>query len=429
MAAWCVTLALQGAFVGRGSLIESAARGLHVSFAYTVIAAAGLMTALLGDDYSLKYVAMHSGQNVETFYKICAFWSGGGGELLLAALMLAAVGSIAARVALRRDADRARAAWTVAAIGLMLGVLLACAVFSANPLAVLPRTQQDGRGLDPMLRNPAMIVQPPLMLLGAACTAVSAAIAIAASMRSSFDAPLFARLRAMLTISWGHLSAAFLVGGHWAYVSPGIRALGEKSPAVVAALGAWALLTIALVAFEFRRGARASYTDAHVMRRRAGYLVGAAGAVLCAAMFAARPLTKNYDAQIGDGQLYRARDSWGHEWTFASQGASRLERQGDDVTAVALLPMRDGVRQPFISSESRQYFTGGGLDVFAAEAVPGIRSTVAEDVFVMLSDAGEGSSVLRISFRPLVELGWTGGVLLALAGMLLFWPPRAEIAT
>ena len=429
MAAWCTTLAVQGAFVGRGSLIESAARGLHVSCGFTLIAAAGLMSALLGDDYSLKFVAMHSGQNVETFYKICAFWSGGGGVLLLAALMLGAVGSLAARNALRRDTDRARAAWTVAALGLMLGVVLACAVFSANPLTLLPRTQGDGRGLDPMLRNPAMIVQPPLMLLGAACAAVAAAIAIAATVRRRFETELLARLRAISTISWGLLSAAFLIGARWAYVSPGIRALGEKSPAIVAAAGAWALLTIALAAFVFRRGARVSHTDADVLRRRAGFLLGAVGAVLCATMVAARPLTKNYDAQIGDGEQYRAQDSWGHAWTFASQGASRLERQGDDVTAVALLPTRDGVRQPFISSESRQYYTGGGLDVFAAEAVPGIRSTIAEDLFVVLSDAGEGRSVLRISFRPLVELGWTGGVLLALAGMLLFWPPRAEIAT
>jgi cytochrome c biogenesis factor len=429
MAAWCTTLSVQGALVRRGSLIESGARGLHASFAFALIAAVGLMTAFVGDDYSIRYVATHSGQNVETFYKICAFWSGGGGELLLAALMLGGVGSFVARDSLRRDGDRPRAAWIVATIGLMLGAVLACAVFNANPLAALPRTQGDGRGLDPMLRNPAMIVQPPLMLLGAACAAATAAIAIGAAMRRNFDAALVARLRALAAISWVVLSAAFLIAAHWAYASPGLRAVGAKNAAVTASIGAWAILTVVLVAIELRPAARAPRSDADVMLRRAGLSLAAVGAVLCAAMFTARPLTKNYDAQIGDGEQYRAKDSWGHEWTFASQGASRLERPGDDVTAVALLPMRDGVRQPFISSESRQYYTGGGLDVFPAQAVPGIRSTVAQDLFVMLSDAGEGRSVLRISFRPLVELGWAGGVLLAIAGMLLFWPPRAEIAS
>lgn len=429
MAAWCATLSLQGALVRRASLIESGARGLQASFGFTLIAAAGLMAALVGDDYSLKYVAMHSGQNVETFYKICAFWSDHGGELLFSALCLGAVGSYRARDALRNDRDRSRAAWTVAAIGLMLGAILACAAFGANPLTPLPRTQQDGRGLDPMLRNPAMIAQAPLMLLGAACGAVAAAIAIGGALRRQFDAALLARLRAMAALAWGLLSAAFLVLARWAYVSPGIRALSEKNAAVIAAAGAWAILTIVLVALAWRRNATAARNDPTLMRRRAGLILAAAGTVLCAAMLIAHSRTKNYDAQIGDGERYRATDSWGHEWTFESQGASRLERPGDDVTAVALLPTRDGVRQPFMSSESRQYYTGGGLDVFAAQAVPGIRSTLAQDVFVMLADAGEGRSVLRISFRPLVELGWIGGALLAIAGVLLFWPPHAEIAT
>jgi cytochrome c biogenesis factor len=429
MAAWCATLAVQGALARRGSLTESGARGLYVSFAFTVIASAGLMAAFVGDDYSVKYVAMHSGQNVEIFYKICAFWSAGAGQLLLAALLFGGAGSFAAVRSLRSDADRPRAAWTVAALGLMLGAVLACAAFGANPLAMLPRPQGDGRGLDPMLSNPAMIVQPPLMLFGAACAAVAAAIAIAAALRGRVDAALLMRVRAPAAVSWVALSVAFLIGAHWAYVSPGLRTIGVKSPAVIGSGGAWAILTAVLIAFEFRRGARASRSDADVMRQRAGLSLAVAGAVLCAAMFAARPLTRNYDAQIGDGEQYRAKDSWGHAWTFASQGASRLERPGDDVTSVALLPTRDGARQPFILSESRQYYTGGGLDVYPAEAVPGIRSGIAEDLFVVLADAGEGRSVLRISFRPLVELGWIGGVLLIAGGVLLFWPPRAESAT
>jgi len=61
--------------------------------------------------------------------------------------------------------------------------------------------------------------------------------------------------------------------------------------------------------------------------------------------------------------------------------------------------------------------------------VPGIRSTIAQDLFVVLADAGEGRAVLRISFRPLMALAWTGAVLLALGGLLLFWPAREEIAT
>ncbi len=133
---------------------------------------------------------------------------------------------------------------------------------------------------------------------------------------------------------------------------------------------------------------------------------------------------------LGDGELFRAMDAWGHAWTFTSQGASRIERQGDDVTAVALLPTRNGIRQPFVASESRQYYGAGGLDIFPPQAVPGIRSTLAEDVYVVLAgdltDVGEGHATLRIGFSPLIELVWIGGVLLVCSGALFFWIPRSE---
>ncbi|HEY4139750.1 MAG TPA: cytochrome c-type biogenesis CcmF C-terminal domain-containing protein, partial [Casimicrobiaceae bacterium] len=134
-------------------------------------------------------------------------------------------------------------------------------------------------------------------------------------------------------------------------------------------------------------------------------------------------------AQLGDGEMYHARDAWGHEWTFTSQGASRIERPGADVIALGLLPTRDGVRQPFVSSESRDYYGAEGLNTYAPYTAPGIRSTPLQDLYVVLSDAGEGHAALRISFKPLVELLWIGGVFFCIGSALLFWPPRAEIAS
>ena len=432
MAVWCCTLSLQGALLKRPSLTSSGARGLYAAFGFALLAAAGLMTAFVGDDYSLRYVAQHSGLNVGMYYKVCAFWSAGAGQFLLVSLMLACVGSGAAMITLRRDSDRARAAWTVAILGLIVAAVLAITGFKANPFAALARPQQDGRGLDPLLRHPLMLLQPPLMLFGAACAALPLAVAAAAAIRSRFDRELFARVRAGAVESWGILSVALLLGIRWAYISPGLRAAWGRSPAVVASSSIWVVLTVFLVAVELRRSTRGVLSEAELMRRRVGRGLATLGIVLCLVTLGARSFTKDYDAQIADGEKYSAKDSWGHAWTFTSQGASRLEREGDDVIAVALMPMRDGARQPFITSESRQYYGPGGLDIYPAQTVPGIRSTIAQDLVVVLSDAGEGRAVLRISFRPLIELVWAGGVLLALGGLLWFWPPRSgksEFAT
>jgi cytochrome c biogenesis factor len=426
MAAWCSTLSLQGALMKRSSLTASGARGLYASLGFTLLAAAGLMTAFIGDDYSLRYVAQHSGLNVETYYKLCAFWSDGAGQFLLASLLLGLVGSGAAIITRRRDSDPVRAAWTVAILGLVVAAALAITGFKSNPFAMLARPQQDGRGLDPILRHPFMLLQPPLMLFGAACALAPLAVAAGAALRSHFDREVLARIRAGALESWAVLSAGLLLGLRWAYVSPGLRAAWGHSAFAVTSVSVWMALTLFLAVMEFRRSPRSVLTEADLMRRRAGRALAAFGLLLCLATFGARSLTKNYDAQIADGEKFSARDSWGHAWTFTSQGASRLEREGDDVVAVALMPARDGVRQPFIASESRQYYGPDGLDIYPAQTVPGIRSTLAQDLFVVLSDAGEGRAVLRISFRPLIELVWVGGVLLALGGLLLFWPPRGS---
>lgn len=426
MAAWCATLAAQGALLHRESLTQSGARGLYASLVFVALASAGLIAAFIGDDFSLLYVAVHSSANVERYYKICAFWSGGPGQLLLASLALAAAGSAAAWRRLRHDQDRIRAAWTVATLGLILVAVLAAMAFGANPFTFVVRAPEDGRGLDPMLRHPLMVLQPPLMLLGVACAAVPLALAASALVRRRFDGALLAEMRATALAAWGLLSAAFLLAARWSYVSPGLRALGAGSPAVITSALAWLVLTLWLVVVERRHAVRAPLSEADRMRRQAGRLLTGGGTALCLIMFATRPLARVYDVQINDGDVYRAKDAWGRQWTFTSQGASRMEREGDDVTAVALMPTRDGVRQPFVAGESRQYYGAGGLDIYPAQTVPGIRSTIAQDLVVVLSDAGEGRAVLRISFKPLVEFGWTGGVLLEIGLLLLFWPPRAR---
>ena len=316
----------------------------------------------------------------------------------------------------------------MAALGACVTVALAATAFFANPFAMYPHTPGDGRGLDPILRNPLMGIQPPLMFLGIACAAVAIVVAASALMRGRFEGGPFAAVRAAALVSWGLLGAAIVLGARWAYVTPELRALAGKHPAAIAGVTAWSALTVFLVMVEWRHASRGALAEADLMRRRAGRFVGAAGLALCLAPLAARPLTRNYDAQIGDGERYRAKDAWGREWTFTSEGLSRLEREGDDVVSLALMPTRDGKRQPFVASESRQYYGAGGLDIYPAQTVPGIRSTIAQDLFVVLADAGEGRAVLRISFRTLVELLWTGGVLLTVGGLLLFWPPRPEYA-
>jgi cytochrome c biogenesis factor len=424
MAAWSATLAVQGAVMRRHALVESAARGLQMALLFGVLAAGVLMRAFLDGDYSLRYVAMHSGVSVASLYKICAFWSGRAGLLLLASVALAGTGLAGARGAMRRDGDAARAAWTLALLAATTGAVLAVTAFTGSAFALFRQAPTDGRGLDPLFRHPFAAIQPLLMVAGVAAAALPLALLGATAIRRRLDEELSSRVRAAATVSWALLSLALLLGAQWAYLSPGLRVRSQGTVIVLATAGAWAVMTLVLAGAEVR--ARAAQPPA--FRRRVARLLAGCGAALCAVALAVSPRTKNYDAQIDDGSRYAATDSWGHAWTFTSQGESRIERPGDDVIALVLLPTRDGVRQPFLSSESRQYFGAGGLDIYSPQIVPAVQRGLMQDLFVVLADAEGGRSVVRISFRPLVELAWAGGVLLVFAGALFFWPLSMEAA-
>jgi cytochrome c biogenesis factor len=422
MSAWCATLSVQGMLMRRPAFVESGARGLHASLFFLVIAVGGLAAAFLSNDFAVRYVAMHSGLALADFYKVCALWSGREGTLLVSALLLGALSSAVVAIA-RRHAKR-RDGWTIAMLGLASCAVIALCGFSANPFVRAVRAPVDGRGLDPYLQDPAMAAHPPLVMLAAAAIVVTIAFAVGALTRKrgepgqAADAWGGARWGALL--SWTLLSAAILTALHWNYVSPVGRTLWASPAIIKGAFVPWALFAMVLVVFVVRDRA---VTEAQSLRRYAGAVFAVAGAAVMVSGIAARKFERNYVVQLRDGEQYRATDAWGHSWTFTSQGASRLERPGADVTAVALMPARDGVRQPFMTSESREYYGVQGLNIFPPITVAAIRSSVAQDVYVMLSDAGEGTAALRISFRPLVELVWIGGVLFALGGVLLLWPP------
>jgi len=45
---------------------------------------------------------------------------------------------------------------------------------------------------------------------------------------------------------------------------------------------------------------------------------------------------------LGDAEIFRAKDQFGHQWQFSSQGVSTLQRENYASLTVSLLPDRDG---------------------------------------------------------------------------------------
>ena len=163
-------------------------------------------------------------------------------------------------------------------------------------------------------------------------------------------------------------------------------------------------------------------------RRRYGGYVVHLGIVVIFAAFAGLAFKKEYDIRLEAGESYKARDPWGHEWVFTSQGVSRYEELNRSTVAVVLDATRDGKPAGLIKTEKRQHVDSRGIPTFEPSTEVGIRESAKQDVYVTLAGiTGESTAELRITFNPLVVWVWMGGMMMAFGGIIVMWP-QAERA-
>jgi cytochrome c-type biogenesis protein CcmF len=218
-----------------------------------------------------------------------------------------------------------------------------------------------------------------------------------------------------------------------------LAALGirELAPLVCYTLGGFVAATIVQ---EFAKGIAArrtihgeSYSLAALRlvgrnrRRYGGYIVHF-GVVILFAALAGNFFKQENDVTLGAGETFSTRDPWGQAWTFTSQGVSRHEQLNRQVQFVALKPTRDGVPQPIIRSEKRQYVDSFKRETFEATTEVGILESPRQDVYVVFAGVSPGEKAeIRISFNPLVMWVWWGGLIMAFGGLIVMWP-QAERA-
>ena len=237
MCAWSATLSFAGGRLRRTDLIHSGERGLYAGFGFVVLASAGLWTALLTSDFSVRYVASFTSANLPTIYKISAFWGGQAGSMLFWCLILAGYAALATWVN-RRD-NRALMPWVTGTNALVLLFFVATTVFASNPFERLDWVPADGRGLNPQLQNPAMAVHPPLLYLGYVATAIPFGFAIAALITRRLDAEWLGAVRRWSLVSWVFLTLGIVLGMWWAYVELGWGGYWMWDPVENASLLPW----------------------------------------------------------------------------------------------------------------------------------------------------------------------------------------------
>lgn len=236
-------------------------RGVHMYAAFVALAAGALLAALGTRQFNMRFVAAVTSRDLPLFYTLAAFWGGHAGSMLLWALVLAAY-AVTAQRALRTHKDLAPyVTLVVLATGAFFSGALA---FSSNPFTTVPVPPPDGRGLNPLLRNPWMAVHPPMLYLGFVGMTVPYALAVGALAAGSPPRRWVPLARRWVLVAWVFLTAGLLFGAKWSYVVLGWGGYWAWDPVENAALMPWLVATAVLHAIQAqeRRGLFAAWIPA-----------------------------------------------------------------------------------------------------------------------------------------------------------------------
>jgi len=211
-------LPLWGARIGDARLMQVAEPAAITQLGLLAIAFAALTYAYVTSDFSVENVWANSHSDKPLLYRISGVWGNHEGSMLLWVLMLALFG---AAVALFGGNLPATLRANVLAVQAGIGVaFLAFIVLASNPFARIP-LQPEGRGLNPVLQDPALAFHPPFLYAGYVGLSIAFAFAVAALIEGRTDAAWARWVRPWTLAAWMCLTLGVAMGSWWAYYELG----------------------------------------------------------------------------------------------------------------------------------------------------------------------------------------------------------------
>jgi len=216
------------------------ARSAYAAFATCIVAAAGvLMALLLQHRFDVSYVNAYSSRELPLHFQISTFWAGQEGSFLLWCFWGAIIGLFVWRSAREQEAP-------VMIVYLSTFLGLVAILCKQSPFKLLPPPMPaDGVGLNPLLQDPWMVIHPPVMFSGFASLSVPFSFAIAALWKKRWDGWVVRAIPWAL-FTFLTLGTAVLMGGYWAYKTLGWGGYWGWDPVENTSLVPW-LCTVALV--------------------------------------------------------------------------------------------------------------------------------------------------------------------------------------
>src|SRR3954462_786961 len=253
-AVYGIAASLYGAQGHRREWVASGRRAVYAMAGTTAVAFVLLESAFWRSDFASAVVASHSSTTTPGFYRLTAMWSSQEGSLLLWLFLLGTWSSLilyVTRHRLRVLAPYAQA--VLLGFGTFFASLL---VFSESPFARAPMVVSEGVGLNPLLRDPGMMIHPPMLYSGYTLFAIPFAFAAAALITRRLDAEWIRSTRPFTLAAWCALGFGIVLGARWSYHELDWGGYWMWDPVENASLMPWLTATAFLhsVMIQERRG-------------------------------------------------------------------------------------------------------------------------------------------------------------------------------
>jgi cytochrome c-type biogenesis protein CcmF len=256
LALYSVGAAIYGETKKSAALVESARRAMLLTWPLITLSALTLIYMLVTNHFEVAYVYSVTSRSMPSYLKVTALWGGQAGSLVFWSWLMSA---FASAVTLRKwDRDREFLPWVIVVSSVTMAFFIGMVIFFENPFARFWQTTggsvitsmfqpagasafapADGRGLNPLLRHPGMIIHPPMLYLGFVSFVIPFAFAIAALVTGRTDDRWIRITRRWTLVAWLFLSLGLVLGGRWAYDVLGWGGYWGWDPVEIAAFMPW----------------------------------------------------------------------------------------------------------------------------------------------------------------------------------------------
>lgn len=203
-------------------LFEVGKKSFYVAFLGIVSSMGLLLYLILTHQFQYNYVYSYTNRSLSLFYLISALWAGQEGTFLLWLLF----GSIYGFVLLKQ---RPKNMHIILGIMLLVHTFILLILLEKNPFAMVWHVFKDapvgfipadGRGLNPLLMNPWMVIHPPTLFLGYVSSEVIFGFIMAAFISREFK-NWYKPAWPWILYGTAILGIGIILGGYWSYATLG----------------------------------------------------------------------------------------------------------------------------------------------------------------------------------------------------------------